>query len=457
MLGANHMNVTGKEILILGAAKSGVAVATLLHRHGANVIVNDKKTREEMKEDIEILEQNGIPVITGTHPEGIVHRGLFCIVKNPGIPYSAPPIVRAQELNIPIYTEVEIAYRFSTSRFIGITGSNGKTTTTTLVGKMLEEAHVKSHVAGNIGTALSTVVEDSDPSDWIVTELSSFQLMGIETFRASIAAILNVYQAHLDYHGDYESYRLAKSRLLMNQTADDYAILNADHPETWELRHKTRAQVVPFSTQKSLQQGVCIEDGVVRIRINEKTIDVCKVDEIALPGSFNLENIVAATAMAYLAGADAAAIRHVLQTFRGVEHRLEYVKTINGVQYYNNSKATNTEASIRALESFTQPIVLIAGGLDRGDDFQALEPHLAKHVKAVVALGQSKHKVVNAAERAGIETTRIVEDLAEAVREAASLAEAGDVVLLAPACASWDMFQSFEERGSMFKQLVHTL
>jgi UDP-N-acetylmuramoylalanine--D-glutamate ligase len=451
------MNVQGKQILVLGAAKSGVAVASLLHRHGACVTVNDQKPREAILEDVNTLERLGISVITGTHPEGIVHRDLFCVVKNPGIPYSAPPIQKALELSIPIYTEVEIAYRFAKSRFIGITGSNGKTTTTTLVGKMLTASEVPNQVAGNIGTALSDVVENAQKEEWIVSELSSFQLMGIETFRPNISCILNVYPAHLDYHGDYESYRTAKSRLLMNQTAEDYAVLNADHAQTWELRTHTSARVVPFSLQQELEEGVFLSQGMVRIRLDGKAVDVCSVEEIALPGSFNLENILAATAIAYLAGAEVAAIRQVLRTFRGVEHRLEYVRTVNDVQYYNNSKATNSEASIRALESFTQPIVLIAGGLDRGDDFRALEPHLQEKVKAVIALGQSKHKLAAAAERAGVPTIRLVEDMAEAVRIASTLAVPGDIVLLAPACASWDMFQSFEERGSMFKQLVHTL
>jgi UDP-N-acetylmuramoylalanine--D-glutamate ligase len=451
------MNVFGKQILVLGAAKSGVAVASLLHRHGARVTVNDQKPREAILEDVNTLERLGIPVITGTHPEGIVHRDLFCVVKNPGIPYSAAPIRKALELSIPIYTEVEIAYRFAKSRFIGITGSNGKTTTTTLVGKMLTASEVPNRVAGNIGTALSDVVENAQKEEWIVSELSSFQLMGIETFRPSISCILNVYQAHLDYHGDYESYRTAKSRLLMNQTAEDYAVLNADHAQTWELRTQTSARVVPFSLQQALEEGVFLSQGMVRIHLDGEAVDVCSVEEIALPGSFNLENILAATAIAYLAGADVAAIHQVLRTFRGVEHRLEYVRTVNDVQYYNNSKATNSEASIRALESFTQPIVLIAGGLDRGDDFRALEPHLQEKVKVVIALGQSKHKLAAAAERAGVPTIRLVEDMAEAVQIASMLAVPGDIVLLAPACASWDMFQSFEERGSMFKQLVHTL
>ncbi|UOF89155.1 UDP-N-acetylmuramoyl-L-alanine--D-glutamate ligase [Fodinisporobacter ferrooxydans] len=451
------MQVNGKEILVLGAAKSGVAAALLLHQHGAIVTVNDSKPRDAIAHDVECLEEKGIRVVTGSHPEGIVHKDLYCIVKNPGIPYSAAPIAAAQKLSIPVYTEVEIAYQYAQSPFIGITGSNGKTTTTTLVGEMLASAHVPNVVAGNIGTALSTIVGETKPKEWIVAELSSFQLLGIETFRPKIAAILNIYQAHLDYHGDLASYRAAKSRLLMNQTDDDFAVLNYDNAAAWELNSATKARVIPFSRTQRLAQGVFVQEGSIHIRIGDKDADVCNVSELALPGEHNLENILAATAIAFLAGAGIEAIRAVLLTFRGVEHRLEYVKTVNQVQYFNDSKATNSDAAMRAIGSFAQPVVLIAGGLDRGDDFRKLEEVLARHVKAVVLLGQSRFAFAEAAKRAHVKEIELVDGLAEAVEKAAQMAAPGDVVLLSPACASWDMFQSFEERGSMFKHFVHTL
>ncbi|GIM47451.1 UDP-N-acetylmuramoylalanine--D-glutamate ligase [Collibacillus ludicampi] len=451
------MDFRGKNILVLGLARSGAAVARLLHTQGARVTVNDMKERESLGPEVEELEERGIPVILGGHPEGIVSPAVDLIVKNPGIPYTATPVKKALQLGIPVVTEVEIAYLYCKAPILGITGSNGKTTTTTLTGKILEEAGLKPVVAGNIGRALSEIVSTVRSDQWVVAELSSFQLMGTLEFRPRIAVLLNLYEAHLDYHGTLEAYRQAKSRLFINQKEDDIAVLNADQPLVMELASSIRARIFPFSRTKRLHEGVFVQDGVIIARKDGQEREICNVSEVALPGEHNLENALAATAASFAAGACEQAIRTVLMRFRGVEHRLEYVGAKDGVKYYNDSKATNSQAALRAITSFPERVILIAGGLDRGDDFHLLIPVFQKHVKAIVTLGQSADKLLLAAEKAGVSKRIKVSRIEEAVQVAKSLAEPGDTVLLSPACASWDMYKSFEERGRIFKQAVHTM
>jgi UDP-N-acetylmuramoylalanine--D-glutamate ligase len=450
------VDFTGKQVLVLGAARSGFAAARLLRKLGAAVTVNDKKPLSEFGGDVEALRKLGIELVGGGHPEGIVHQGLDLIVKNPGIPYSSPPVAKALELGIPVVTEVEIAFRLLQAPLIGITGSNGKTTTTTLVGQMLEASGLKPVVAGNIGRALSDVVEDVRPDQWLVAELSSFQLLGTSEFRPKIAALLNIYSAHLDYHGTIEEYRDAKYRLFKNQQADDVAVLNWDQEFVRAAAHRTQARVFPFSSAQVLEEGVFVKDGNIHAIKDGQSFFLLPVADLALRGAHNVENVLAAAAVALSAGATPEKIAEVARTFRGVEHRTEYVRTLHGVEYFNDSKATNAEAAIRAITSFTKPVVLIAGGLDRGTTFPELVPVFQKHVKHLVALGEAADKLLAVARQAGV-TGEKVDSLEAAVRQAAQVATAGDVVLLSPACASWDMFSSFEERGSMFKKAVHTL
>lgn len=450
------VDYTGKKVLVLGAARSGFAAARLLRRLGAEVTVNDKKPLAEFGGDVEALESAGIELIGGGHPEGIVHPGLDLVVKNPGIPYTAPPIADALALGIPVVTEVEIASALIPAPIIGITGSNGKTTTTTLVGKMLEAAELNPVVAGNIGLALSEVAADVSADQWLVAELSSFQLMGTREFRPQIAALLNIYAAHLDYHGTLEEYRDAKYRLFANQQEEDVAVLNWDQDIVREAAGLTKARIFPFSAKQVLEEGVFVKDGHIHAIRNGRSLSLLPVSEVALRGEHNLENVLAAAAVALSAGAAPEKIAEVARTFRGVEHRTEYVRTVDGVEYFNDSKATNAEAAMRAIGSFTGSVVLIAGGLDRGTTFQELVPVFKQHVKHLVALGEAADKLQHVAELAGVPSEKAA-SLDQAVRQAAKAAVSGDVVLLSPACASWDMFASFEERGSMFKKAVHTL
>jgi UDP-N-acetylmuramoylalanine--D-glutamate ligase len=458
----------GKNIAVLGLAKSGAAVARVLKACGANVLVNDMKPKSECPA-AEELEREGIRVICGEHPANLPDETIDMVVKNPGIPYTSPPVQRALALGIPVVTEVEVAYHLSDAPIIGITGSNGKTTTTTLLGRIFEEANRAPVVAGNIGTPLSEQAVTVQADQVLIAELSSFQLKGTQDFHPSIACLLNVYDAHLDYHKTKEDYVYSKSRLFANQGAEDVAVLNYDNAICRGLEPSIRSTVLWFSSAGEVEQGSYIENGDVVFRrpqsgpLSERMADaapvekIIAVDDVALPGLHNLENVLAAVCMARAAGIAPGTIRSVLSAFAGVEHRLEFVADVDGVKYYNDSKATNPEASSRAIMSFTAPVVLIAGGLDRGIDFKELVPLLKKHVKAMITYGQTAEKLLARGQEAGINNCKRVDTVTDAVAEAHLMAQSGDIVLLSPACASWDMYTSFEERGSMFKQSVHKL
>lgn len=459
---------SGQNVVILGLARSGVAAAKYFHQVGAKVVVNDKKDRELCPEADE-LTALGISVICGYHPEDLIHPEVRLVVKNPGIPYKIAPIAKALELGIEIVTEVELAYRVCEAPMIGITGSNGKTTTTTWVGNMLKEAGQRPIVAGNIGTPLTEAALDAMPEDTMVVELSSFQLKGTQQFRPHIACLLNLYETHLDYHGDLEDYIASKAKLFANQTKQDIAILNADDEVCAKLMNEVQAHVIPFSMTQELSYGLFLrqygeENSLVYKDECGSIHPIVRVQDIGIPGAFNVENALAASAIAIAAGVGLEVISKCLSEFRGVEHRLEYVAEKGGITFYNNSKATNPAATIKAIESFEQPIVLLAGGLDRGSDYMELLPFFENNIKAVVALGETRHKIIQVAQRAGLTKVKTVdtanhaeEALTEAVQAAYAFAEPGDVVLLSPACASWDMFPSYEERGRIFKESVHNL
>ncbi|MBQ4897491.1 UDP-N-acetylmuramoyl-L-alanine--D-glutamate ligase [Paenibacillus sp. Marseille-P2973] len=466
----------GRQVVVLGLAKSGVQVAKTLHRSGAVVTVNDKKSREESPEASE-LEALGISVVCGGHPEGLINPAVELVVKNPGIPYTAPPVAKALELGIEVVSEVEVAYHLSKAPMIGITGSNGKTTTTTWIGNMLEAASLSPVIAGNIGTPLCAAAETADVEDWLVVELSSFQLKGTREFRPEVAVLLNIAETHLDYHGTMDDYISSKAKIFANQTEEDTAVINWDDPVCRELVPYIKAKLLPFSMTEELRTaGVYVkpayvpdvQDGLSRSVVycdeegQEHTI--VETAEIGLAGRFNVGNALAAVAACVAAGAAPESLAEPLRTFRGVEHRLEFVEVRDGVAYYNNSKATNSKATAMALGALDKPIVLIAGGLDRGSDYMELLPVFKDKVKAIVALGQTKEKIGRVAELAGLSDIELVdtgdsaaETLRTAISKAAGLAEDGDIVLLSPACASWDMFSSYEERGRIFKEAVHTL
>ncbi|MDR6997998.1 UDP-N-acetylmuramoyl-L-alanine--D-glutamate ligase [Neobacillus niacini] len=440
-----------KKILVLGLAKSGVTAAALLHKLGAFVTVNDRKPLSENPEARGLLEE-GIKVICGDHPVELLDEGFELIVKNPGIPYTNPIIEGALEKGIPVQTEVELAYQISEAPFIGITGTNGKTTTTTLCFEMLNEGKKQPLIAGNIGTVASGVAEEATKDNTIVIELSSFQLMGIDTFTPKIAIITNIYDAHLDYHGTRKEYIKAKANITRNQTENDFLIINYDQEDTMEIARHSKAKIIPFSTKGQLSEGAYLSHEWICFN-GEK---VMQVKDIALPGVHNLENILSALAAAKLTGVDNHSIQEVLKTFTGVKHRLQYVSEINGRKFYNDSKATNILATVNALAAFKSPVILLAGGLDRGNEFDELIPYL-KNVKVLITFGQTAPKLERVAKEAGIKIIKRVDNVGEAVPEAYQHSESGDVILLSPACASWDQYKTFEVRGDIFIEAVHKL
>nr|WP_218958410.1 UDP-N-acetylmuramoyl-L-alanine--D-glutamate ligase [Heyndrickxia oleronia] len=436
----------------MGLAKSGVSAASLLHKLGAFVTVNDYKPLNENPEAQGLLEQ-GIKVICGCHPIELLDEGFELIVKNPGIPYTNPLVAGAIERGIPVITEVELAYQISEAELIGITGTNGKTTTTTLIFEILQANEgTNPLIAGNIGTVASEVAETATKDNQMVVELSSFQLMGIRSFRPHIAIITNIYEAHLDYHGTKKEYAQAKANITRNQLEDDYLIVNADQEELLDLISFTKAKIIPFSAKKPLAEGCSIANGMITFLGEE----IIPRSDIVLPGEHNLENIMAAIAATKLMGVQNKAIRKVLTTFKGVKHRTQFVEEIAGRKFYNDSKATNILAAQSALNAFSEPIILLAGGLDRGNEFDELIPSL-KNVKVMITFGQTAEKLEKVAEIAGIETVHRVDNVEKAVPIAFELSKPGDVILLSPACASWDQYKTFEVRGDIFIDAVHKL
>jgi len=439
-----------KKVLVLGLAKSGKAAARMLRKLGAAVVINDQGPLE-VNLDAKEMVAEGFEVIAGGHPLQLLDREFDLIVKNPGIPYrKVPLLMKAQELKIPIITEVEIAYEISEAPFIGITATNGKTTTTTLIYEILKQGGLRPRIAGNIGEVATLVAADAKADEVLVTELSSFQLMGIEAFTPYISLILNITEAHLDYHTDLSEYRQAKLNLIKKQTRDQYFVYNADDPIIVAGLEQTLAQAIPFSLQKVVAGAYVFEQTIYYK--DEKILDVASV---LLKGEHNLQDVLGAVAVCKIYGCETDAIRQVLRRFSGVRHRLQFVEEIKGVKYYNNSKATNVIATEMALKSFERPIVLIAGGLDRGHDLSPLASCFGL-VKAIVAYGETKDRFKQLATMHGIQCD-IFTDLDEAVVAAANLAEEGDYVLFSPACASWDQYLNFEKRGDRFIEIVTEL
>ena len=439
-----------KKVLVLGLAKSGESAARLLDRLGAIVTVNDGKPFEENPAAQSLLEE-GIKVVTGGHPLELLDEDFAVMVKNPGIPYSNPMVEKALEKGIPVLTEVELAYLISDAPIIGITGSNGKTTTTTMIGEVLTAAGQGGLLSGNIGFPASQVAQTATEKEVLVMELSSFQLMGIEAFHPEIAVITNLMPTHIDYHGSFENYVAAKWNLQKNMTEKDVIVLNFNQDLTKELATKTKARVLPFSTVEKVD-GAYLEDGLLKF----KGEVVMRADELGVPGSHNVENALATIAVAKVRGVENEVIKETFSAFGGVKHRLQYVDEIQGVKFYNDSKSTNILATQKALSGFdNNKVILIAGGLDRGNEFDELVPHITG-IKEMVILGESAPRVKRAADKAGVPYVDAT-DVADATKKAFDLASPGDVVLLSPANASWDMYPNFEVRGDEFLATVKGL
>src|SRR6201988_286144 len=448
------MELNNKRVLVVGLGKSGVASALFLKAQGARVTVSDTKSGDELHNEIPALLDHGITVETGGHGER-TFREQDLIVVSPGVPVDAPLLQQARSLGGMGIGEIELASQFLPGPIVAITGSNGKTTTTTLTGEILTAGGLPTLVGGNIGTPAISLAERAKPETIIVLEISSFQLETIHTFRPKIAVVLNVTPDHLDRHRTFEIYTDAKARIFENQQGSDFAVLNADDPTCVALGARTRAQVLWFSRQKEVQQGAWVRDGNIVFRDSKGQREILQVSEIPLKGAHNLENVLAAVCTGVLMGCAPEKVRQAVHDFKAVEHRLESVATVAGVDYYNDSKATNVDATIKALESFPANIHLILGGKDKGSDYTVLDDLLRQRVKRVYTLGAGAEKIESHIKGA-VEIVH-AETLDNAVRRAAAVAKAGDIVLLAPACASFDQFQSYNHRGRVFKEVVHSL
>jgi len=452
------MELNGKHVLVVGLGKSGVASALFLKAHGARVTVSDTKSGDELRNEIPVLLDHGITVETGGHGER-TFRGQDLIVVSPGVPVDAPPLVQARGLGESVIGEIELAAQFLPGPIVAITGSNGKTTTTTLVGEILTAGGLPTLVGGNIGTPAISLAGRAKPETVTVLEISSFQLETVQTFRPKVAVVLNVTPDHLDRHRTFEIYTNAKARIFENQQGSDFAVLNADDATCVAMAARTRAQVFWFSRQKEVQQGAWVREANIVFRDAKGQREVLQVSEIPLKGAHNLENVLAAVCVGMLMGCATDKIREGVRNFRAVEHRLEFVATINGVDYFNDSKATNVDATIKALESFPANIHLILGGKDKGSDYTVLNDLLRKRVKRVYTIGAAAAKIesqIVSSKNGGPELVHS-QTLENAIRGAHAAAKPGDTVLLAPACASFDQFKSYEHRGKVFKEIVQGL
>ena len=451
------MNLKNKNVLLVGLAKTGVSTIKLLDKLGANIIVNDIKDEERLKDILSDLKDiKNAEYILGYHPENVDHIDLAVV--SPGVPLDLPFILKLKEEKIEIIGEVELAYRLSKNPiFIGITGTNGKTTTTSLVGEIFKADKRDTFIVGNIGNPVIETVEETDENSILVTELSSFQLESIVDFKPHVASILNLSPDHLNRHHTMENYISAKANILKNQDKSDFSILNYDDEQVRNLQSKCNGQVIFFSRKEKLDKGVYLdEDDNIVIDIDDK-ITLLNKKELSLPGPHNLENCMAAIAMSYVCNVDIETLKHVLKTFKAVEHRLEYVKTLNDVMFVNDSKGTNPDSTIKAVQSYDSPVILIAGGYNKDSDFNELLDIAKQNVKALVLMGETASIIEECAKEKGYKTILRVNNMKEAVEVSYDIATKGDVVLLSPACASWDMYKSFEVRGMDFKDNVNNL
>jgi len=448
------VDLKDKRVLVVGLGKSGVASALFLKDQGARVTVSDTKSPDQLRDEIPILLDHGITVETGGHGER-TFRGQDLIVVSPGVPVDAPPLVQARASGEPVIGEIELAGQHLPGPIVAITGSNGKTTTTSLAGEILAAGGFPTLVGGNIGTPAISLVPQATRDTMVVLEVSSFQLETIATFRPKVAVILNITPDHLDRHRTLEAYVAAKVRIFENQQASDFAVLNEDDPTCRTLGDRRRPQVYWFSRKKEVRQGACVREGQIVFRDGQSQREIMLVSEIPLKGAHNVENVLAAICTGALMGCPPAKIREAVQHFKAVEHRLEYVATVKGVEYYNDSKATNVDATIKALESFPKNIHLILGGKDKGSDYTVLNDLLKERVKRVYTIGAAAEKIESHIK--GAAEVVHAETLENAIRRASAVAQPGDIVLLAPACASFDQFQSYNHRGRVFKEVVHSL
>ncbi len=449
-----------KSILVAGAGKSGIYAAKLLLSKGAEVILFDEDPKDKVNtQDVlnNFSEKSKVSIYLKELPIDILENVEYMVL-SPGISFEAPftEIIRAH--NIPIYSEIELAYRMSESRQIAaITGTNGKTTTTSLVGDILKKFNDSTYVVGNIGIPYTMVADKIDADSLVVAEISSFQLETIDTFRPRVSAILNVTPDHLDRHHTMEIYADTKMKIAMNQTSDEVVILNYDDEITREMANNLNAKVVYFSRLTNLDEGIYLDNGVVTLKDGDGEYAFFKPEDLKLLGVHNLENVMAAVGIAYYMGVEIDIIKKICMEFAGVEHRIEYVGTVNDVTYYNDSKGTNPDAAIKAVEAMIRPTILIGGGYDKKAPFDEWVKSFEGKVKSIVLIGDTAKDIADTCDRYGFENYVLADTFNEAIDKCYEMAIPGDAVLLSPACASWGMFDNYEQRGDMFKEHVSKL
>lgn len=448
------MELNDLKVLVSGIAKSGISAAKLCKRLGADVTIQDSKTEDKLDSSvISDLKNCGIHFYTGKNPDDIVEN-MDLLVMSPGVPTDLPFVNRARENGVKVIGEIELAYEFCKSPVVGITGTNGKTTTTTLVGEIMKAYFDNSYVVGNIGNPFADITLDTTDDGVVTAELSSFQLETIIDFKPKVSAVLNITPDHLNRHHTLENYILAKERVFENQDENDYCILNYNDAATRKMADKTRAKVIFFSLDNVIEEGIYSDEKSIYINAMGYNQKVCDIDELKILGGHNVENAMAAVGMSVAMGVPMDVIIRVLKEFTAVEHRIEYVTTVNDIDFYNDSKGTNPDASIKAVLAMKRPICIIAGGYDKGSDFTEWISYFKGRVKFVAVIGAVKELIVDTLNKAGFDNYKIADTFEEAMDLCYENAEKGDCVLLSPACASWDMFKSYEQRGEIFKEYV---
>ncbi|WP_409228363.1 UDP-N-acetylmuramoyl-L-alanine--D-glutamate ligase [Gudongella sp. SC589] len=450
------MLIKGKKILVMGIGITGISAIKMLMEHNNELMVYDEKSKEEI---IELLHQNEIDQVAVVDDESkYLIQEVDFVVKSPGIPPDHHIIEFAEDKDIPVISDIELAFNVGIQgTVIGITGTNGKTTSTMLAGEILKKAGIQTHLAGNMGTGILQVVEKVKQEDYIVLELSSFQLEHTYLFRPQVALITNITEDHLDWHGSFENYMASKFKIFSNQSADNHLILNWDDKHLRGLKDKVRPEIIWFSTQEELEEGIYLKDDSIIYRMDGAEETILELADIKIPGLHNIENVCGVVGIMKALKIDNGIIRESVRCFKGVEHRIEFIQEKNGISYYNDSKGTNVQSTLKAIQAMVSPVVLIAGGYDKGADYGDLTEALVLKCRALILMGETAEKIRKSAEENGISEIYKVKNMEEAVRTAATTGMAGDAVLLSPACASWDMYRNFEERGKHFKRIVMEL
>ncbi|MBP6491510.1 MAG: UDP-N-acetylmuramoyl-L-alanine--D-glutamate ligase [Clostridia bacterium] len=446
-----------KRILVVGMGKSGIAATQALLKIGAIVSVYDRKEEDNIDPQlVQFLRNKNVTCYFGEEPDNTGE--LDMVVISPGVPLDTGFVQKAQDSGAEVIGELEIAYRVGKGKYIAITGTNGKTTTTTLVGEIFKNSGRKTYVVGNVGVAVISKALCTTEEDWLVTETSSFQLETTKKFRPEVSALLNITPDHMDRHKTIENYAQAKAMIFKNQDDSQYFVVNYDDAESWKLVKQCNAKIIPFSRKEVLELGCFVVDGGIVIKNEEgQCIDICGSDELKIPGAHNLENALAAAAIGYFAGISPEVISKTLREFEGVEHRLEFSGEVDGIRFVNDSKGTNPDASIKAIEAMKSGIVLIAGGYDKGSEYDEFINAFQGKVKHMILIGKTAPKIKETALRLGFTDITMAKDMEECVRLGYKIAKPGDTVLLSPACASWDMYTCFEQRGEHFKACVREL